>query len=229
MRDFLAIELAHQRAGARSVLHRYRLDRTEPHRRQRAAERARDEEPLGQEGPFEGRSQTMDERESLDTLLAERAIEHALVRYARGVDRCDEGLIASAYHEDSYDEHGEFRGTGTEFATWVVGLLSRVFGATSHQMTNVTIELDGDAAKVESYVVAYHKTRAQEGANAQLVVVGGRYLDEFAQRSGEWKIARRVVVVDWSKMSEIAQDFPSEGYTAGARYPDDPSYRGFFE
>jgi hypothetical protein len=169
-----------------------------------------------------------DQQSAVQALLDEREIERVLVRNARGVDRCDEALIASAYHEDSYDEHGPFQGTGREFAKWVVGILRSVFEATSHRISNATIDLRGDEAKVESYVVAYHKTRAPANGNANLVVVGGRYLDVFARRGGEWKIARRVVVVDWSHVTAMKDTFPTEGYTLGGRSPDDPSYGSLF-
>jgi hypothetical protein len=171
----------------------------------------------------------VDERESeaLRALLDERAIERVLLRYARGIDRCDEAMIASVYHEDSYDEHGTFHGSGREFAGWVVGVLQKAFAATSHCISNATIELAGDEARVESYVVAHHRTRAGE-AGPKLVVVGGRYLDRFARRNGEWRIARRIVVVDWSRISPIEEEFPTEGFTLGRRAPADASYRELF-
>jgi hypothetical protein len=165
--------------------------------------------------------------DELRALLDERAIERVLVRYARGIDRCDEALIASVYHEDSHDEHGSFRGTGREFARWVVAVLRESFEATSHCVSNATIELDGDAARVESYVVAYHRTRSQRSA-PKLVVVGGRYLDRFERRDGQWRIARRSVVLDWSQLSAIEAEFPDEGFQRGDRAPADPSYRDFF-
>jgi len=165
--------------------------------------------------------------EALQAVLDERAIERVLIRYARGVDRCDEALIASVYHEDSYDEHGAFHGTGREFAKWVVGILRDSFEATSHRISNATIELEGHRARVESYVVAYHKTRSRRSP-PKLLVVGGRYLDHFERREGEWRIARRIVVVDWSQVSGIDQEFPTEGYSVGGRAPADPSYRDLF-
>jgi len=168
----------------------------------------------------------MEIHDQLQRLLDECAIERVLVRYARGVDRCDEALLASAYHADSIDEHGPFRGSGAEFAAWVVGVLDSAFEATSHRISNPTIELDGDEARVESYVVAYHKTRPT-AQPARLVVVGARYLDHFSRRAGEWKISRRVVVVDWSQVSAIEREFPSDGYVPGGRAPADPSYDFF--
>src|SRR5256885_17206178 len=42
---------------------------------------------------------------------------------ARGTDRLDRELMASCYHPDGTDDHNVFRGTGTEFAQWVVDTL----------------------------------------------------------------------------------------------------------
>jgi hypothetical protein len=161
----------------------------------------------------------------LRALLDERAIREVLVRYCRGVDRCDEALLRSVYHPDATDEHGPFRGSGDEFASFVVTTLRQHFDATMHVVGNVAIELDGDAAGVESGVVAYHAGEAP-GGGRHLVTVGGRYLDRFERRDGEWKIARRVVVIDWSVVQPVERTFPSDGYRAGGRWPDDPSYAG---
>jgi hypothetical protein len=157
----------------------------------------------------------------LQTLWAEREIRNTLVRYSRGIDRCDEALIRSVYHDDSYDDHGDFKGSGPEFAAWDVPLLKQ-FEATMHDLGNVTLEVDGDSARAETYVVAYHVSRREE--TRHLITVGARYLDQFERRDDEWKIARRLVVIDWSKVERVDSSFPVEKYLQGARWPDDPSY-----
>ena len=44
--------------------------------------------------------------------LADReAIRDCLHRYCRGVDRCDEDMLRSAYWEDAHDDHVVFAGT----------------------------------------------------------------------------------------------------------------------
>lgn len=45
-------------------------------------------------------------------------------------------------------------------------------------------------------------------------------------RAGEWKIAERVVVIDWSKTESVEATFPADRFTRGGRWPDDPSYEG---
>lgn len=158
----------------------------------------------------------------LQTLLDERAITEVLHRYCRGVDRLDEELLRSAYHEDSHDDHGLFKGSGHDFARLVVKVLRDHADATMHSLSNIRIELDGDQARCESYVVARHWRETEDGP--LLETAGGRYVDRLERREGEWKISDRLVVLDWGKVEPVTRPFPMEGYARGQRSPDDPSY-----
>jgi hypothetical protein len=40
------------------------------------------------------------------------------VRYARGIDRHDDELILSAFHDDALDQHGDVVRTPTELVAW---------------------------------------------------------------------------------------------------------------
>ena len=104
-----------------------------------------------------------------------------------------------------------------------MALLSKVFSSTQHAISNTRIEcaLADDLARVESYVVARHVTRSDP---PELVEAGARYLDRFSRRDGRWRIARRVCVIDWSRISRIEASFPAGEYQQGRRMPDDPSY-----
>src|SRR4029078_5966761 len=75
----------------------------------------------------EDRSMTL----TLEDLVAREEIGDIVKRLARGTDRLDEELIASCYHPDGTDDHNVFRGTGVEFAQWVVDTLPH-FQATMH-------------------------------------------------------------------------------------------------
>lgn len=158
----------------------------------------------------------------LQDLVDRAAIHDVLLRYCRGADRCDEDLIRSAYHPDAHDDHGTFSGGGGDFASWVIGVLRETSIATQHTMPNVLIELTGDTAAVETSFVAYHHRSAGDGATVE--IFGGRYLDRFERRSGEWRIARRTVVHDWSTAVPTAP-FPNVNrYTRGRRDRSDPVY-----
>jgi SnoaL-like domain len=125
----------------------------------------------------------------------ERAIRQVLLRYSRGIDRRDAELVRSCYHEDATDSHGRFHGTRDEFVDWVIPNLGR-YASTSHYLMNMLIEVEGDGALSETYATAYHAA-ADEADTRGNYVVGFRYIDRFARRQGEWRIAERVVALDW--------------------------------
>ena len=52
-----------------------------------------------------------------------------------------------------------------------------------------------------------------------------RYIDRFEKRGGEWRIAHRQVVYDWSKIEPIAAEYPNEQFEHGKRSREDASYR----
>jgi hypothetical protein len=164
--------------------------------------------------------------EQLQTLLDKQSIYDVLARYCRGVDRCDEDLIRSAFHSDSYDDHGYWKGPGHELAPFLADRLRNANSATTHSITNVMIELDGDLARSESQV---HATLIRRGpAPVQVDVVGARYLDRFSRRADGWRIEHRTVVLDWHKTevwAEAAGQVPTDGFVRGARSPEDPSYK----
>jgi hypothetical protein len=161
----------------------------------------------------------------LQSLLDKQSIYEVLITYCRGVDRCDEALVRSVYHEDSFDDHGYWRGSGADFAPFVTGRLAAANSATTHSITNVLIELDGDSAWSESQVLATLVRKDSQPPRAD--VMGARYLDHLSRRDGVWRIDDRTVVLDWHKTevwSGEAPPVPTEGFARGGRYPEDPVY-----
>ena len=143
------------------------------------------------------------------------------MRYCRGIDRGDEELVRSAYHPDSYDDHGTFKGNGWEFASIVVASLRSMPQRTMHMICNELVELEGDTAHSESYFVAHHLTA---GDAATLFSFHGRYVDRFERRDGEWKIAHRVVVRDWAETRAVDLTWEDGPFLQGSRSTDDPVY-----
>lgn len=159
----------------------------------------------------------------LRRLLDKDQIRDVLYTYCRGIDRCDEALVRSVYHPGASDDHGTFTGSAEDFATWVIPLL-REFSATMHTLGNILIELDGDAAHVESYFHAYH--RVPRPAGDRDLVVAGRYIDRFERRAEVWKIAVRTVVLEWSRSEPATQPWPSaDRFKRGERSRADLVYR----
>jgi hypothetical protein len=162
------------------------------------------------------------QQDALDRLLDEREIHDVLLRYCRGIDRLDEELLRSVYHDDAYDDHGVFKGSGPEFVDWVLPILRDQMQASMHLLSNVRIEVDGPFADCESYVIAHHRRTVDD--RLVLDTVGGRYVDRMEKRAEQWRIARRVVVLDWSRIDTIEREFPMDAYTQGLRSRDDLSY-----
>ena len=137
----------------------------------------------------------------IETLLARQEIEDVLYRYARGIDRRDWDLLRSCYHDDAYDDHGSLVGPIDEFVEMSKPFAARV-ASTMHFMGNVLIEVDGDVARAESYVVAYHRYEHEDGSGKD-DTWGIRYVDRFERRDGEWKIAYRVVAHEWRQVGAV--------------------------
>jgi hypothetical protein len=118
-----------------------------------------------------------------------------LLRYCRAIDRRDYDLLRTVYHPGAIDLHGGyFAGPAEEFFEEVPRQLAP-FAATTHVITNAYFVVDGDRAEGESYLLANHVTLDSPPRN---IMVSGRYLDRFERRNGEWRIAHRTCVVDWS-------------------------------
>jgi hypothetical protein len=152
------------------------------------------------------------------------------MRYCRGIDRCDEQLVLSAFHEDAMDNHTGSALPVSRRVPNVVAMAQHTVKWTSHNICNELIRVDGDVAHSESYLVAYHRVE-HDGQDLDWVL-GARYIDRFEQRDGSWRIAQRTVVYDWQRFDEV-HDPPAglelvryfDQAERGARTPSDFSYQ----
>jgi hypothetical protein len=159
----------------------------------------------------------------LDRLASEAAIRAAVLRYCRGVDRADAVLTRSAYHPDASDDHGSSKGSAMDFAERVNGSHATRWSSTMHVVANHLVELSGEMADAETYVVAYLHRLDGSGVD----VVGGRYIDHFERRAGDWRIARRVYVWEWSTVTSTQGSLiDGAAYAKGHRDHGDLSYAG---
>ena len=139
------------------------------------------------------------------------ALAELVAILSSAVDRGDRERIASCYTEDSYDDHGTFKGTGAEFADFV----SRPGPMrTMHHLIGQSIfDVEGDEAWGETFYV-FHGT-----AGTVHVSGHGRYVDYFRRTEGTWKLAYRRVVPD-----AVPAGDDEGAYWQPSRGPDDPSY-----
>jgi hypothetical protein len=169
------------------------------------------------------------QEEKFAILADKEEIRDVLMRYGRGVDRLDEDLIRSCYHEDSTDDHGHWKGKGQDFAAFIVESLRERSHHTTHAIANVCIEINPDNpnhARSEAYSLAYLR-RTDETGTEWLDFFSGRYIDKFEKRNNEWKISDRVIVHDWSISNPLdAGSFPlpMDSFVQGKRDKSDLVY-----
>lgn len=165
--------------------------------------------------------------EQLQRVLDRATIREVVERYCRGIDRLDADLVNAVYWPEATDDHGIYRGPGKDFAAFVIPFLQKHYEATMHTLGQSLIEFDDPVrARSETYFVAYHRG-LRDGRQA-LDTAAGRYVDRFERRDGEWRIADRTVVIEWSAtqadLGVAAYDV--ENFTQGRRDRTDIAYGG---
>lgn len=153
-------------------------------------------------------------------LADKQAITEQIYRYCRSVDRLDIPLGHSVFHEDATADYGPtgYKGSGRGAIDWICDAHLKL-KAHSHQVTNVLIELDGDRAGSEAYVMAALRGE-REGQPFQMQV-WARYCDRWSRRDGSWRIDHRSTVIDFDSVSDVR---PLHDHQWTRRDNQDPSY-----
>lgn len=163
-----------------------------------------------------------------EQLLHRQEILDCLTRFGRAMDRFDRDLFLSAYHADAVIAAGEFVGGPVALYDWASKLHEQGQSATHHNLLNHSCAFDrdgdGDVAHAETYYLFVGRNRDETNW-----IAGGRYLDRF-ERRGEWKIALRTTVIEWSGLVPTLPipfaDVPGiELNGVASRSKEDPSYQ----
>jgi ketosteroid isomerase-like protein len=139
----------------------------------------------------------------LARVIDQQEIRDVCYRYCRGIDRRDYDLVRSCYHPDAVDQHGEYVGGVDGFIEHVQQNIAR-FDRTMHFLGNILVEVDGDRARGEAYAMAYHHLPAGKKPE-RYFIAALRYVDDFERRDGEWRIATRVCVFEWTRMEPAGE------------------------
>ena len=147
----------------------------------------------------------------MDHPIDKQELAELVATLSSAVDRADRDRIASCYTEDSFDDHGTFKGTGREFAEFVCG--PGPMTSMHHLIGQSIFEVDGEDAWGETFYV-FH------GSVGSTRVGGhGRYVDYFRRVGATWKLAYRRVVPDAVPVGDDA-----DAYWQPTRDGNDPSY-----
>ena len=162
----------------------------------------------------------------LGELLSRQDIYDCIKRVSRAIDRFDEALFVSGFHEDAVIDAGAFVGTPRKVFTGGRDLHDSGQVSTLHHLTNHTCDIHEDVAHAETYFFFVGLNRT--GGNW---MAGGRYADRLERRDGVWRIAFRCTLLEWSGLvpeSEVPLfvDVPDLGLNGvSSRSYEDPSYR----
>jgi ketosteroid isomerase-like protein len=151
------------------------------------------------------------ELETAVTILQDKqAIRECLMNYSRGIDRLDRDILLSVYWPDAVDDHGVFVGAPEDFVDWAFAMHTTTHHSHQHAILNLTIDLDGDTAHTESYYMFVSLNQT----GTPWSIGGGRYIDRFEKRYGEWRIADRLCIRDWAQLDEIPLPLDQSRMTA---------------
>jgi len=159
---------------------------------------------------------------TIDELIAESEIKDVHLRFCRANDRRDEELTRSCFHPDAVIELHEPLSVDE-----LVALGKQMLGAytvTWHITPNQLVEVDGNVAWAEHYTISSHRMPADADGPERDFIAYGRYIDRMERRGGEWRIAKRKMVLDYTRMDPVGNSAAAFGTPGGTRDRSDPSY-----
>jgi predicted nucleotidyltransferase len=158
----------------------------------------------------------------LRQMLDRQQITELLYRYCRAVDRIDEELGYTIWHEGAEADYGRiYCGSGRGCIDFICNSHRRAI-VHSHQITNIIIKFDGDIARSEAYVTS--SMRLMDGEQLKQITTRGRYLDRWSRREGRWGIDKRIFVNDFDDIRPAASAFVPPTFSLDR---SDPSYAFF--
>jgi SnoaL-like domain len=167
----------------------------------------------------------------LAALLDRQAIHDCLLRFCRGMDRFDRALYLSAFWEDAEIAAGPYVGDASGCWDWAMPMHRDGQVLTHHLLLNHHVDVDSDTAHSECYYQFVARNHPwEEGGEETVMLAGGRYIDRLERRQGEWRIALRTNLIEWSCLQPSLPppfaDVPGiELNGVSARDPSDPSYQ----
>lgn len=168
-----------------------------------------------------GRGNAM--KKTIEDVIAEAAIRDVQMRYCRACDRMDFELLRACFHSDATTDYGFFGGSVDEFIASAEAALPG-FEVTTHNTGNQNVVLNGTTALAEHYTVATHRLAADEHGPLRDFITAVRYIDRMECREGDWRIARRALVLDWTRTDPVGLVPPDPEVPRAQRDRSDLSY-----
>lgn len=136
------------------------------------------------------------------TLLAdEREIGRLIHNYAKGCDTRNGELFAAQFTEDAVLELAGRETAGRERLAKIPEML-KAYQLTYHMVHNVLIDVQGDTATGEVYSASHHLRPIEKSALSDRVMYI-TYRDKYVRTAEGWKIARRLVDVQFIEYGTV--------------------------
>jgi SnoaL-like domain len=168
---------------------------------------------------------------ALQILVDKSDITELLTRYMRGIDRGDIAALRSCYAPGATEEHGGiYAGPAQGYLDTIERALTNPRLVATHTISNLLIEVSGDDALSEHYVLALTRVKADGVVSDSFVAT--RIIDNLVRLDGRWAIARRRLRFDW--VHDIGPRPDQWVYGTldpaqllhGAKFPDDIVFEG---
>ncbi len=168
---------------------------------------------------------------ALQVLLDKSDITELLTRYMRAIDRGDIAALRACYAPGATEEHGGiYAGPAQGYIDSIERALTNPRLVATHTIANLLIEVEGDDAFSEHYVLALTRVKADGVVSDSFVA--SRIIDNLVRVDGHWAISRRRLRFDW--VHDIGPRPDSWVYGTldpakllhGGKFPDDIVYEG---
>ncbi|OCC22499.1 hypothetical protein MB02_16715 [Croceicoccus estronivorus] len=126
----------------------------------------------------------------LDSLLAIRAIEQNIIRFARAMDERDWHALETIMASDVVADLGTGLLHGPEA---IVGLIRHFLdrcGTTQHLVGNILVTVSGDTATSRAYVHDSHLPADEDPGEVYYTL--GDYNDRWERKDGCWRMVERI-------------------------------------
>lgn len=134
-------------------------------------------------------------------LADEREIGRLISNYARGCDTRNGELFAAQFTEDGVLELAERETVGQHRLSKIPSMLDQ-YHLTYHMVHNTLIEVNGDTATGEVYSASHHLNPIQREMFSDRVMYI-TYRDNYVRTGQGWKIARRLVDVQFIEYKTV--------------------------
>lgn len=132
----------------------------------------------------------------IDRLESTEAVRRLAYVYCQGIDRRDEALFRSAWHDDAewvFGPDSVIAGVDAIAGTAVTGIWP-AYTETHHWTSNLVVQVDGDQATGSCDVDATVRDAAGAWSRAS-----ASYDDVYERRGGVWGIVRRTATMHFTE------------------------------